>query len=114
MQIQILHAFTIQLQPGLDICIFGVARSRIFVPLLNLSCAFPIDLRKDRLERNAKNRALRSTPASPIGQWFRELKNLAGKFHSEKSINCRETGPVAKPVTTSAAPALQTIHNFVQ
>src|SRR4029450_6151651 len=45
MKIQILHTFTIQSQPRLDICVFSVARSRIRISLLDLSCAFPIELR---------------------------------------------------------------------
>src|SRR5215469_14646531 len=95
MKIQILYPFTIQLQPRLDICVFGVARSRTRISLLDLSSAFPVDLRKHWPERHRKNRALCSAPAAPVGQWLGELKDFAGKFHSEKSINCRATAPVA-------------------
>src|SRR5262249_60402032 len=73
MKIQILHAFTIQSQPRLDICVFSIARRGIRISLLDLSCACPIDLRKYWLERHAKNRALRSAPATPVGQWLRSL-----------------------------------------
>ena len=67
MKIQILHAFPIQSQPRLDICVFSVARSGIGISLLDLSCAVPVDLRKHWLERHAKNRALRPAPAAPVG-----------------------------------------------
>src|SRR5262249_56113330 len=56
MKIQILHAFAIQTQPRLDICIFSITRSRIRVSLLDLSRAVPVDLRQHWLERHAKNR----------------------------------------------------------
>src|SRR5262249_23800937 len=112
MKIQILHAFTIQSQPRLDICVFSVARSAIRISLLDLPCAFPVDLRKHCLERYAKNRALRSTPAAPVGQRLCELEDLAGEFHSEKSINCRATAPVAKHCRSGDPPALHSIHNF--
>src|SRR5262245_47019825 len=46
MKIQILYAFTIQSQPRLDICVFSVAHGRIRISLLDLSCAVPVDLRK--------------------------------------------------------------------
>src|SRR4030095_526099 len=80
MKIQILHAFAIQSQPRLDICVFSVARSGIRISLLDLSGAVPIDLRKHWLERHAKNRALRPAPAAPVGQWLGKLKDFAGKF----------------------------------
>src|SRR5215468_10104747 len=96
MEIQILHAFTIQPQPRLDICVFSIARSGIRISLLDLSCPFPVDLRKHWLERHAENRALCPAPAAPVRKWFGKLQDLTGKFHSEKSINCRATAPVAK------------------
>src|SRR4029453_17089038 len=66
MKIQILHAFTIQSQPRLDICVFSVAQGRIPISLLDLSCAVPVDLRKHWLKRHAKNRALRPAPAASV------------------------------------------------
>jgi hypothetical protein len=114
MKIQILHAFTIQVQPRLDLCVFGVAGTGIRISSLDLSRAVPIDLRKHRLERDAKNRALRSAPAAPVSQWFGELEDFAGEFHSEKSINCRATAPVAKLVTAGDAPPSQAIDDFAQ
>src|SRR5258707_1020033 len=114
MEIQILHTFTIQFQPRLDICVFSVARSGIYISLLHLSCALPVDLREHWLERHAKNRPLRSAQGPPVGQWLGELEDLAGQFHSEKSINCRATAPVSKLVTAGDAPALQVIHDFAQ
>src|SRR5262245_20208290 len=105
MKIQILHAFTIQLQPRLDICVFSVAGSGTRISLLDLSCAFPVDPRKHCPKRHPKNRALRSTPAAPVGQRLGELEDLAGEFHSEKSMNCRATAPVAKRCRAGDGPA---------
>src|SRR5262249_4382110 len=72
--------------PWLDICVFHVARRGIRISLLDLSCAFPVDLRKHWLERHAKNRALRSAPAAPVGQWLGELEDLAGQFHFRNQL----------------------------
>src|SRR5204863_1641587 len=83
MKIQILYAFTIQSQPRLDICVFSVTRSGVRISLLDLACAVAVDLRKHWLEGYAKNRALRSAPAAPVGQWFSELEDLTRQFHSE-------------------------------
>src|SRR5918996_3416173 len=81
MKIQILHAFTIQSQPRLDICIFGIARCGIRISLLDLSCAVPVNLREHWPERHAKKRALRSAPAAPVGQLLGEFEDFAGELH---------------------------------
>jgi len=84
MKIQILHAFTIQSQPRLDVCVFSVAGSGIRISLLDLACALRVKLRKHRLERHGKNRASRPAPAAPISQRVGEFEDLAGQFHAGK------------------------------
>jgi hypothetical protein len=81
MKIQVLHAFAIQSQPWLDICVFSIAGSGIGISLLDLLRAIPVDLRKHWFELHAKNRALRPAPTAPVGQWFGELKDLASELH---------------------------------
>jgi hypothetical protein len=78
MEFQILHAFPIQSQPRLDVCVLGVARTGIRVSLLDFAGAFPIYLRKHRTKRHAKNGALRSAPAAPVGQRLGKFENLTG------------------------------------
>jgi hypothetical protein len=77
MEIQILHAFAIEFQPRLDICVFRVSRSGIRISLLDLSGALTVDLREHWFERHRKDRALRSAPTTPVGQRLRELEDLA-------------------------------------
>src|SRR5947207_13863940 len=114
MKIQILHAFTIQSQPRLDICVFSVARSGIRISLLDLSCAVPVDLRKHWLERHRKNRALRSAPAAPVGQWFGELEDLTRQFHSENRLTVVQPLMLPPMATSDDVHALQPFHDFPQ
>jgi hypothetical protein len=82
MEVQILHPFAIQTQPGLDVCVLGVARSGIRISLLDFASAFLIDLRQHRPERDAKNGALRPAPAAPVRERLGKLEDLTGYFHS--------------------------------
>src|SRR5215472_13435952 len=83
MEIQILHTFTIQSQPRLDVCVLGVACRGIRMLLLNFARAFRIDLRQHRLKRHSKYGALRSAPAAPVGQRLGKLEDLTRKLHSK-------------------------------
>jgi hypothetical protein len=83
MEVQILHPLAIQSQPGLDVCVFGVAGSRIRIALLDFARAFLVNLRQHRPERDAKNGALRSAPAAPIRQRLGKLEDLMRNFHSK-------------------------------
>jgi hypothetical protein len=82
MEIQILHPFAIQTQPGLDVRVLGVPRSGIRISLLDFASPFAIDLRQHRPEWDAKNGALRPAPAAPVRQRLGKLENLTGYFHS--------------------------------
>jgi len=55
MELQILHAFSIQSQPGLDVCILGVSHRQAGIALLNLAQTFLIDLCPHRPQWQAKN-----------------------------------------------------------
>ena len=83
MEIQILHPFAIQSQPRLDVCVFSVTGGGIRIPLLDLASAPLIDLRQHRAERDAKNGALRSTPAASVRQRLGKLEDLTRNFHSK-------------------------------
>src|SRR6266699_2244199 len=81
MELQILHAFPIQSQPRLDVCVLGVARSGIRVSLLDFAGAIPLDLRQHRTKRHAKNGALRSAPVQRVGQRLSQFGELPTQFH---------------------------------
>ena len=82
MKIQILHPFTIQSQPRLDVRVFGVARRGIRIPLLDFTSAFLIDLRQHRLKWDAKNGALRPAPAASVRERLGEFEYFPRYFHS--------------------------------
>src|SRR5438270_9278303 len=82
MEVQILYPLPIQSQPRLDICVFGVTRSRIRISLLNFASTFAIDVLQHRRKRKAKDRPLHPAPATMVGQRLSKLKNFTGNFHS--------------------------------
>src|SRR6266536_2032100 len=88
MEFQILHAFPIQSQPRLDICIFGISCSGVCISLLDLAGAFAIDLRQHWLKRHTENGSLRPAPAAPVAQRLCKLENLAGKLHLWRRQSC--------------------------
>src|SRR5216117_673017 len=88
MEFQILHAFPIQSQPRLDVCIFGISCSGVCISLLDLAGAFAIDLRQHWLKRHMENGSLRPAPAAPVAQQLCKLENLARKLHLWRRQSC--------------------------
>src|SRR5205823_10692597 len=100
MEVQLLYPHPIQSQPRLDICVFGVTRSRIRISLLNFARTFAIDVLQHRRKRNAKDRPLHSAPATMVGQRLSKLENFTGNFHS-RFVRTRIVGqPLRLPTTT--------------
>src|SRR6266403_2208901 len=88
MEFQILHAFPVQSQPRLDICIFGISCSGVCISLLDRAGAFAIDLPQHWLKRHRENGSLRPAPAAPVAQRLCKLKNLTGKLHLWRRQSC--------------------------
>src|SRR5438067_3899819 len=115
LEVQILYPLPIQSQPRLDICVFGVTRSRIRISLLNFARTFAIDVLQHRRKRNAKDRPLHPAPATMVGQRLSKLENFTGNFHScfVRTRNCRATAPVANHDRKAGdAPALQCLNDL--
>ena len=83
MQLQILHAFAIQAQPGIHVRVFGVPGGQAGVALLYFAQTLAIDACPQPPKRHAKNGALRSAPRAPVSQGMHKLADLTVKLHSK-------------------------------
>ena len=87
MQLQILHAFAIQAQPGIHVRVFGVPGGQAGVALLYFAQTLAIDACPQPPKRQAKNGALRSAPCAPVRQGMCKLADLTVKLHLRDCVD---------------------------
>jgi len=97
MQLQILHAFAIQAQPGIHVRVFGVPGGQAGVALLYFAQTLAIDACPQPPKRQAKNGALRSAPCAPVRQGMCKLADLTVKLHLRDCVDGPLSGVGAPP-----------------